>query len=89
MVNIKCTVTEKYHFLKIIKYCKQKRIDDFKSGKITQKHLDVDLESLEMLEDRVNGIYHEDYQDVSAKSYRRQFKAEKEDLPHLDFPYLW
>lgn len=88
MVIINCTVNEKYHFLKIIKYSKRKRIEDFKTGKITQKHLDEDLSLLEQLEDRVNGIYHEDYFDVSAKAYRRQFKGEKEDLPHLDLPYL-
>lgn len=88
MVNIKCTVNEKYHFLKVLKYCKQKRIDDYRNGKIKKGELNVDLDTISKLEDRVNGIYHEDYQDVSAKAYRRQFKGEKEDLPHLDLPYL-
>ena len=88
MVTLKCTMNERTYFFKILKYAKKKRVEDFKRGDITQKRLEVDLEIIEMLEDRVNGIYHEDYLDVSAKPYRRQFKGEKEDLPHLDLPYL-
>lgn len=88
MVRINCTVNEKYHFLKIIKYCKEKRNEDFKNGKITKAHLDEDLAEIKKLENRVNGIYHEDYFDVSSKGYRRQFVGEKEDLPHLDLPYI-
>lgn len=88
MVEIKCTVNEKTYLLKIIKYSQNKRIEEFMKGKITRERLDIDLGIIETLKARVNGIYREDYSDVSAKPFREQLQGEKENLPHLDLPYI-
>lgn len=88
MVEIHCNVNEKHHFLKVLKYCEKKRKEEFKKGKINQKELEIDLEVIERLKNRVNGIYYEDYQNVSAKEYRSKLNGKKENLPSLDLPYL-
>lgn len=80
MVTIKCTVYEKHDLLRLLDYAKEKKIQEFNEDKITAKLLKMDMDRIELLKRRVNGQYREDYQDVSTKSYRRQYKRSEDDL---------
>lgn len=80
MITIKCTVYEKHDLLKILDYAKEKKYQDCNDEKITPKLLHMEVERIELLKRRINGQYREDYQDVSTKAYRRQFKRSKDDI---------
>ena len=83
MVRINCTVYEKYDMLSILKYAKRKKIEEFKKNKMTSKMLRIELNKIKTLENRINGIYHEDYCDQASWKSRRDSgsKLDKDDLP--------
>lgn len=80
MVTIRCTVYERHDLLRILDYAKEKKVKDCNEGKITAKLLQMDVDRIELLKRRLKGEYKDDYQDVSTKSYRRQFKRSDDDI---------
>lgn len=80
MVTIRCTVYERHDLLRLLDYAKEKKFKDCNEGKITEKLLQMDVDRIELLKRRLKGEYKEDYQDVSTKSYRRQFKRSDDDI---------
>lgn len=77
MVTITCDVYEKHDFLKILEYAKEKKKEDCKQGLITSKMLEIELDNIYRLINRVNGIYQEDYLMLS-KTARDKMDATKE-----------
>lgn len=84
MVTIKMSVYEKADLLNFLEYAKQKKIEDCNNDIITPLLLNIELEKINALKDRVNGKFKEDYQQTSRK-YIRQFPREKDDLPKTPF----
>lgn len=80
MVTINCTVYEKHDLLRLLDYAKEKKIQDCNEEKITPRLLQMDIDRINLLKKRISGQYEDDYQDVSAKSYRRQFNRSRGDL---------
>lgn len=87
MVRINCTVYEKYDMLALLKYAEQKKIEEFKKNKMTSKLLQIELNKIETLKKRINGIYKEDYQDQASWKSRRESGSidENDDLPKAPF----
>lgn len=88
MVKIECTVYEKYHFLEMIEYAKQKKIEECNNGTITVKLLNLELDKLNRLKARVNGKVQRDYEQSSIKYNRdngTSKEKEKDDLPTAPF----
>lgn len=84
MVTIKMSVYEKADLLKVLEYAKEKKIEDCNKDIITPLLLNIELEKINVLKNRVKGKFNEDYQQMSRK-YIRQFKREKDDLPETPF----
>lgn len=84
MVTIKMSVYEKADLLKVLEYAKEKKIEDCNKDIITPLLLNIELEKINVLKNRTNGKFKEDYQQTSRK-YIRQFKREKDDLPETPF----
>ena len=78
MIKIVCSVYEKYDFLEILEYAKKKKIEDCNNNVINPYYLKWELEKLETLKKRVNGIYKEDYDRTSLK-YQSNISRESED----------
>ena len=70
--------------LNFLDYAKQKKIEDCNKDIITPLLLNIELEKINVLKNRVKGKFNEDYQQMSRK-YIRQFKREKDDLPETPF----
>lgn len=88
MVKIECSVYEKYNFLEMIDYAKSKKIEECNNGKITIQLLNLELEKLNKLKDRVNGKAERDYGCSSIKYKRNHgtlIEKEKDDLPKAPF----
>lgn len=83
MVTIRCSVYEKRDFEVYLDYAKEKLIEDFDNEKITLMLLNIELEKIKRLKERVNGKVKEDYQQSSIK-YNRDHgtlkEREKDDL---------
>ena len=83
MVTIRCSVYEKRDFEVYLDYAKEKLIEDFDNEKITLMLLNIELEKIKRLKERVNGKVREDYQQSSIK-YNRDHgtlkEREKDDL---------
>ncbi len=88
MVTIRCSVYEKRHFEMYLDYAKEKLIEDFDNGKITLMLLNIELEKIRTLQERLKGKVREDYQQSSIK-YNREHgtlkEREKDDLPTAPF----
>ena len=61
MITIKCDVWERRDLELFLEYAKEKKIEDYYNGKITEKLLDLELEKIRRLKNRLKGIYKEDY----------------------------
>lgn len=87
MIRINCTVYEKHDMLAMLKYAKQKKIEEFNRNKMTAKLLEIELNKIATLERRVNGIYREDYNDQASWKSRRENGTpdEHDDLPKAPF----
>ena len=82
MVTINCSVYEQGRFLKVLEKSKEYRNRDFKEGKITKAELEYDIDRINELIDRVNGIYTHDYL-LNSSLYREKNSTKKnkdEDL---------
>ena len=85
MVTITCDVYEKHEFLKILEYAKEKKKEDYRKGLMTDKMLEIELDSIHRLTNRVNGIYKEDYLMLSKTGRekeppRKEYTGLEEDL---------
>lgn len=87
MIRINCTVNEKHAMLGILKYARNKKIEEFEKKQITEKLLNIELKKIDILERRVNGYYREDYFDQSSWRSRRENGTpdEHDDLPKAPF----
>ncbi len=73
MVTIKCSEYEKGDMIRILNYARNKKIEDSKKdNKIAKQILNIDLKTIDILIDRVNGKYREDYYNRNAKSGREK-----------------
>lgn len=81
MVTINCTVYEQGDLLKTIEYAKKKKYEDYYNGLIKEKLLELEIETLNRLKDRINGKYVSDYNLNSSKysPYYESDKNRKED----------
>lgn len=61
MITIRCDVWERRDLEMFLEYAKEKKIEDCNNGKITEKLLDIELEKIRRLKNRLKGIYKEDY----------------------------
>lgn len=77
MVTIKCSVYEKGNLYRILEYAKEKKLEDFRKGKITEKLLNYDTEIINTLIKRFDGKYREDYLDEMAKFGREKYARAK------------
>ena len=84
MVTIKMNVYEKADLLKVLEYAKEKKIEDCNKDIITPLLLNIELEKINVLKNRVKGKFNEDYQQMSRK-YSREFEGGKDDLPKTPF----
>ena len=84
MITIKMSVYEKADMLKVLEYAKEKKIEDCNNDIITPLLLNIELERIKILKNRIKGKFNEDYQQMSRK-YLRQFEREKDDLPESPF----
>lgn len=81
MVIIKCSPYEKGRLLRVLEKAKKQCRLDYENNKITSEMLELDLQELRDLIDRVNGIYSENYLQ-NSKMYREKtgktsFESEK------------
>lgn len=84
MITIKMSVYEKADLLSFLDYAKEKKIEDCNNDIITPLLLNIELERIKILKNRIKGKFNEDYQQMSRK-YLRQFEREKDDLPETPF----
>ena len=70
MVTIRCSVYEKRDFEVFLDYAKDKLIEDFDNNKITLMYLNIELEKIKKLKERLQGKVKEDYQQTSVKYNR-------------------
>ena len=84
MITIKMSVYEKADLLSFLDYAKEKKIEDCNNDIITPLLLNIELERIKILKNRIKGKFNEDYQQMSRK-YLRQFEREKDDLPGTPF----
>lgn len=88
MITIKCSVYEKRDFEIFLDYAKEKKIEDCNKGEITLKLLNIELDKINRLKNRLKGIVKEDYQQ-SSRIYSRNHgtlkEREKDDLPKAPF----
>lgn len=85
MVTITCDVYEKHDLLKILEYAKEKKKEEWRDGLITSKMLEIELDNIYRLINRVNGIYKEDYLMLSKigrekEPPRKEYTELEEDL---------
>lgn len=59
MEIIKVDPYEKGYLYRILEYAKQKKKEDVKRGIITQELYDMDINEINTLLQRLNGVYHE------------------------------
>lgn len=90
MVTIKCSVWEKHDLLKLLEYARRKKYEDFNNdSKMTKYMLQMDIETINRLKARVNGIYREDYFDNMSKQARESMGSskhqEKDVAPKAEF----
>lgn len=88
MVTIKCAVYEKRDLERFLDYAKDKLIEDCNKDKITVKLLEIELEKIKRLKERVNGKVKEDYQQSSWKHNRNHGTLKekpRDDLPKAPF----
>ena len=84
MITIKMSVYEKADLFSFLDYAKEKKIEDCNNDIITPLLLNIELERIKILKNRIKGKFNEDYQQMSRK-YLRQFEREKDDLPETPF----
>ena len=84
MITIKMSVYEKADLLSFLDYAKEEKIEDCNNDIITPLLLNIELERIKILKNRIKGKFNEDYQQMSRK-YLRQFEREKDDLPGTPF----
>ena len=70
MVTIRCSVYEKRDFEVYLDYAKEKLIEDYDNDKITLMLLNIELEKINRLKERLKGKVKEDYQQTSVKYNR-------------------
>ena len=78
MVQINCTVYEKYALLSYLKYAATKKREELDKGKMTEKLYKMELAKIETLKKRINGIYHEDYLDEQSWKSKKESKEQEE-----------
>lgn len=71
MVIIKCSPYEKGRLLRVLEKAKQQCRLDYDNSKITREMLELDIQELNELISRVNGIYSENYLQ-NSKIYREK-----------------
>lgn len=79
MITINCSVYEKHDLLQTIEYAEKKKIEDFNKGLITLGLLQIELDRLETLKQRIDGKYKEDYLQTSAKYIRNNPSYHRKD----------
>ena len=84
MVTIKMSVYEKADLLSFLDCAKEKKIEDCNNDIITPLLLNIELERIKILKNRIKGKFNEDYQQMSRK-YLIQFERENDDLPAAPF----
>lgn len=87
MITILCNVYEKHDMLNILKYAKEKKIEDCNNDLITPGLLKLELEKIDRLKRRILGQKPaEDYQ-LQNKNYREKYTVSEDhdDLPKAPF----
>lgn len=83
MVTIKCTVYEKYNLLR-----KLDMLEDYikADNHVTENYIKLEKQEIQMLRNRINGKYKEDYFEVGSREGREKSdrKPEREKAPKCD-----
>lgn len=80
MAEIKVSAWERNDLIRILDYAKEKKVLDYKSGKMTQKECSMDLDKINTILQRLTGIpYRPDYRVQSTKANDPQIKERYSD----------